>query len=185
LEEIRMQSRNRLRQWAVLALAAAALLGSAGRSVANDGHNRLEARLRGFDETPLAISTPAKGRFAAHYDEASKSISYELSYSGLAGDVRQAHIHFGKRGVSGGIMVWLCQTSFNVDPTGLSPTCPQSGTVTGVIQAANVIGPSAQGIDPLEFDEMVKAIRSSTGYVNVHSSKYPSGEIRGQLGRDD
>ena len=32
------------------------------------------------------------------------------------------------------------------------------------------------------FDELVRAIRSGTTYVNVHSTLYPGGEIRAQLG---
>ena len=35
------------------------------------------------------------------------------------------------------------------------------------------------------FDELVRAIRSGTTYVNVHSSLYPGGEIRAQLGDHD
>jgi hypothetical protein len=32
-----------------------------------------------------------------------------------------------------------------------------------------------------EFDELVKAIRHRTAYVNVHTTVFPGGEIRGQL----
>ena len=44
-----------------------------------------------------------------------------------------------------------------------------------------MIGPAAQGIDPGQFDELAAALRSGTTYVNVHSTKYPVGEIRAQL----
>ena len=164
-------------------LAGITLLGIAGSAFAHD-RDGLEARLKSYTEVP-SVSSTATGRFKASVNEKAGSISYELTYSGLQGDVRQAHIHIGQRSVSGGIMVWLCQTSFNVDPTGLSPTCPQSGTVTGVLQAANVIGPAAQGIDPMEFAELVAAIRAGVAYANVHSTRFPGGEIRGQLRDDD
>jgi CHRD domain len=183
-----MHSLQRLRALAGPSLAATALLACAGSAFGHDSHNRIDARLRGYDETPLALSTAAKGHFSASYDRSSGTISYDLSYHDLEGDVRQAHIHFGRRGVSGGIMVWLCQTTNNPAPAAVAtevPVCPASGKVSGVITSNSVIGPAAQGIDATEFDEFVKAIRSGAGYVNVHSSKYPSGEIRGQLGRDD
>jgi hypothetical protein len=124
------------------------------------------------------------GVFEAWLDKASQTLRYELTYSGLEGDVRQGHIHLGQHHVNGGIMVWLCQTSANVDPTGLSPVCPQSGTVTGTLSAANVIGPSGQGVAANEFAEFLAALRAGVGYVNVHSTKFPGGEIRGQV-RDD
>lgn len=86
-------------------------------------------------------------------------------------------------------MVFLCQTTFNPDPTGNAPTCPQEGTVSGILRPQNLIaGASAQGIDPMEktaFEEMVAAIRAGVAYVNVHSLNHPGGEIRGQLLEDD
>ena len=77
--------------------------------------------------------------------------------------------------------VFLCQTAFNPDPTAFAPTCPQSGTVSGLLRVDNVIGPAAQGISATEFAEMVRAIRAGVAYVNVHSTTFPGGEIRGQL----
>jgi len=165
---------------ALMALLAALATGAP----AKDHGERLEAKLRGFNEVP-PVSTAATGTFKASFNAANNSISYELSYSGLEGDVRQAHIHFGQKGVTGGISIWLCQTATNVDPTSLSPTCPQSGTVSGLIQAANVVGPSGQGIAATEFAEVLKALRAGVTYANVHSTKFPGGEIRGQIRDDD
>ena len=162
------------------AIAGVALLSLSASVFA---HDDLEARLRPFTEVP-SVSSTASGHFKAEVDQRANSISYQLSYSGLQGEVRQAHIHLGQKAVNGGIMVFLCQTSVNPDPTGLAPMCPQSGTVHGVIQAANIIGPALQGIDPMEFAEVIAAIRGGVAYVNVHSSKFTGGEIRGQL-RDD
>ena len=162
--------------------ACLTLLTTAAASVS--AHDGIDARLKGYQEVP-AVSSAAKGRLKAFVDDKSQAIHYELSYSGLEGTVTQAHIHFGQRGVNGGIMVWLCQTSTNADPTGLAPTCPQSGTVTGMLQAGNVIGPAGQGIAALEFAEVLAAIRSGTAYANVHSTKFPGGEIRAQLRDDD
>jgi hypothetical protein len=95
--------------------------------------------------------------------------------------VRQAHIHVGQRSANGGVSVFLCQTTFNPDPSGLAPACPESGTVSGVLNAANVLGPGGQGVAAGEFAELVDAIRSGVTYVNVHSTTLPGGEIRGQL----
>lgn len=166
-------------------LLAAALLALAGSVAAHDDDG-VETRLKGYREVP-SVSTTAAGRFRASINEAAGTIAYELNYSGLEAPVRMAHIHLGQRGVNGGITVWLCQTVAPfIPPAGTpdSPPCPQSGTVSGVISAANVIGPAAQGIAATEFAELMAAIRAGVAYVNVHSDKYPGGEIRGQL-RDD
>jgi hypothetical protein len=167
---------------AVAAALAATLLSGAAAGVS--AHDGIDARLRGLHEVP-AVSTVAKGRFKASVDDKSQSIRYELSYNGLEGTVTMAHIHFGQRDVNGGIMVWLCQTTTNTDPTGLAPTCPQSGSVSGVLQASNVVGPAGQGIAALEFAKVLAAIRAGAAYANVHSSKFPSGEIRAQVRDDD
>ena len=71
------------------------------------------------------------------------------------------------------------------------PACPVSpATVTGVLTAANIVGPNGQGIAPSlngvnEFDELVEAILSGNTYANVHSAKFQGGEVRGQIRTDE
>jgi CHRD domain-containing protein len=142
----------------------------------------IKATLLGFEEPP-AVSTVATGKFRGEINR--DSIEYSLSYSGLEAPVRQAHIHLGQMDVNGGIVVFLCQTAAFPDPTGLAPICPQSGTVEGTITAANVIAVAAQGIAAGELDEVLRAIRRGVTYANVHSDKFPGGEIRGQIRADD
>ncbi len=166
-----------------LCLLAAPTLADDSRDHSRRG-DRIEARLKSYQEVP-AVSSAATGRFKAHVDNASQTISYELSYSGLEGTVTQSHIHFGQRGVNGGITIWLCQTTTNVSPVATTPPCPQSGTVRGTISAADIVGPAGQGITTNEFAEMLKAIGAGVAYANVHSSKFTGGEIRGQLRDDD
>ena len=51
-----------------------------------------------------------------------------------------------------------------------------------MITASDVIGPAAQGIAAGELDEVVQAFRDGIVYANVHSTLWPGGEIRSQLG---
>jgi hypothetical protein len=163
---------------AVVAGAIAILLGAAGVTVAGaDDDDGVQARLKGFEEVP-AVSTVASGKFEAEIDRAAQRIDYELSYSDLEAPVLFAHIHLGQRTANGGVAAFLCGG-------GGKPACPQSGTVTGTIVPADVIGPVDQGIAPGEFDELVRAIRAGVTYANVHSQKFPGGEIRGQIRGDD
>lgn len=162
------------------ALLASAVCCACTPAYARDDDDTFVIRLRSYEEVP-AVSSLANGMFRARIDDAAGTIVYQLSYQGLQGDVRQSHIHFGQRGVNGGISVFLCQTATNPDPTGGAPTCGASpATMTGTLTAANIIGPAGQGIAATEFAELVRAIRAGVAYVNVHTSLFPGGEIRGQ-----
>jgi len=149
-------------------------------AVAEGGKKNLKAdELVGYQENP-DISTTATGSFKATIDDAARTIAYTLTYSGLEGTVQQSHIHFGKRAVNGGITLFLCGTAAFPGPAG-TPTCPQSGTVSRTASAADVIGPAGQGIEPGAFEELVAAMRAGHTYANVHSTKWPGGEIRAQI----
>jgi hypothetical protein len=162
-----------------IGLAVTGALFLAGSAIAASGV-RINEVLGGYEEAP-AVSTAASGRFQATVTPAGDAINFRISYAGLEGDVTQAHIHFGQKDVNGGISAFFCSNLGN-GPAG-TPACPPApATVTGTIEADDVIGPAAQGIAAGEMAELVKAIRAGVTYANVHSTKFPSGEIRGQLG---
>ncbi len=167
------------------------ILGLAVVPAESDGgkRRRFEANLKGIFEVGTgigAVSTVASGSFRAIVSEDETMISYRLRYSDLEGDITQAHIHVGQFHTAGGISVWLCQTATNPSPTADTPMCPDpvSASVEGTLTAANVIGPASQGVAAGEFAELVRLIRSGVTYANVHSAKFPGGEIRGQIRED-
>lgn len=108
------------------------------------------------------------------------SASYSLTYSGLTSNVTQAHLHFGKVHVAGGIYAFLCSNLGN-GPAG-TPACPNNpgGTVTGTLTAASIRPVPAQNIPGNNFDVLLAALGSDTTYVNIHTVNFPTGEIRGQ-----
>jgi hypothetical protein len=142
--------------------------------------DQIGALLTGYEESP-SVSTAARGEFSATID--GDVIDYATTYSGLQGAVTQAHIHVGQLGVNGSIVIFLCQTAANPDPTGLAPECPQEGTVAGTITAANVIAGSMapQQLAAGDLAAVLAAIRAGVAYANVHTTPSPGGEIRGQL----
>ena len=153
---------------------------------------RFSEILTGYEETPLALSTTGNGEFRGRIinSDDQNSIEYELSYAELEGSITQAHIHFGAVGQSGGISAWLCGTASNPGPLGTQTCPPAPGTITGTILPTDVVGPAGQGIAAGEFDELVRAVRNGATYVNIHTTKYPPGEIRSQIelnrgGRED
>ena len=111
------------------------------------------------------------------------SIVFRFEFSGLTTHLVQAHYHFAQPHVVGGIMVFLC------GPAG-SPakqTCPDDthGVVSGTLHADDVIGPVLQNIQLKDLASVERAIRNGAAYLNLHTTMFPGGEIRGQLRQGD
>jgi len=159
--------------------------GSAGGSGSSGGPGsqglRVRARLGGFQEVP-AISTPGTGTFEAELSADGQSLSWTLTYADLKGNagetgaVTGAHVHLGQRSVAGGVAIHLCGGG---DGTAACPAPP--ATLTGTATADHVVGPGAQGLDAGQIGDLVAAMRAGVTYVNVHTTRFPTGEIRGQL----
>ena len=134
----------------------------------------LTASLRGANEVP-AINSDGRASFRAVIHE-NGSITFTETFSGLTSNAIFSHIHFGEVHVSGGVMIWLCGG-------GGQPACPAStsGTISGTITAANVTGPTSQGITAGDLASALRAVRQGAGYVNLHSVNFPAGEVRGQV----
>ena len=158
-------------------------------SFASANAQQFSAKLSGFNEIgglgageTGAILSEGQGTLTATLNSA--SLTYTLTFSGLSSNVTQAHIHFAKEHVAGGIFAFLC-TNLGNGPAG-TPACPATGgTVSGTITAASVIAVPGQNIPAGDFDVVEDALHSDTAYVNVHTVNFPAGEIRGQLARTE
>ena len=172
---------------AVFAVAATAFV------FTDEGGRRFREFLNGTNEAAAVVSTTGSGTFHATINRDETEITYELTFKDLEGDVRQAHIHIGWPQNSGGIVLWLCDTAAFPSPTTNTPDCTandplntRAGSATGTLTAADVQPQAVNGIAATEFAEVVKLIRAGRTYVNVHSDKFPPGEIRSQIdSRDD
>jgi len=171
--------------WTTVSAAALVLLGTHVNAA------EFSASFSGFQEVgglgageTGAIFSQGKGTLELDLNRRDSTLTFRLSYSGLGSNVTQAHIHFGKIHVAGGIMVFLC-SNLAAPPPG-TQACPlNSGTVSGTIMPVSVIGPAAQGVTVGNFDALVAALTSNTAYGNIHTVNFPAGEIRGQIRRDD
>ena len=138
----------------------------------------LKARLSSFKETPPIVTT-GRGTFKAQVSADGTSIAYELTYDALegvanGGAVTGAHIHIGHLNAAGGIAIPLCGGAGN--------PCPMPpADLTGTLTSADVPGLAAQGIGQGDLAEVIQAIRRGLTYANVHTTAFPSGEIRGQI----
>lgn len=128
------------------------------------------------NETPATLSTSGTGAWGGDLNEAETAINFQLFYSGIeGGTVTASHIHIGRAAITGGIVIHFCGT-------GGKPACPPSpGIVTGTVTAADVVAVTASGVNAGDFSRVVRALRRGDAYVNVHTTTYPGGEIRGQV----
>jgi hypothetical protein len=113
----------------------------------------LVARMQGAQSTPPNNSL-GSGMAYALVDKGTHWLYLTGSYSGLTANASNAHIHTGAPHASGGVIVPLIFTP----------------TATGTVDTAQVLSGANE-----------TAILSGDTYVNVHTSTYPLGEIRGQL----
>jgi hypothetical protein len=123
-----------------------------------------------------AANSDGSGTFRAIIHE-DGTITFTETFNNLTGSPLVSHIHFGEIHVAGGVMIFLCGG-------GGQPACPavSSGRIdNGTITAANVVGPAGQGITAGDLASALRAIRQGAGYVNIHTTKFPGGEIRGQV----
>ncbi len=113
----------------------------------------LSGRLQGAQETP-PDSSKATGSAYALVDMVTDSVFVTGSYAGLTGASTLAHVHLANPG------------------TAAAPLFPiyHSFAAKGAVHAMAKVS-------------MADAVTISAGgsYVNVHTAKYPNGEIRGQL----
>lgn len=134
----------------------------------------LRASLNGFQQVP-AIITNGTGTFTAVLSSDGTMINYTLTYSGLSSQAHFAHIHVGQAGANGGVIVFLCGG-------GGKPECPAtSGTVKGTLTKSDVKAIADQGVAAQSFSALLTAISHGVAYVNVHTTNFPNGEIRGQI----
>jgi len=154
---------------------------SASAIVLGQGFKKISEILTGYEETPSAVSTTGNGTFNARISNDETRIDWELTYNDLEGAVQQSHIHFGQKSVTGPISVFLC-TNLGNGPAGTQPCPTPPAKISGTITAVDVTNlANDKGISAGEFDELIAAIRAGATYVNVHSTKWPTGEIRSQI----
>jgi hypothetical protein len=155
-----------------LVLAIANLLAA---PVVNSQTENFSASLSGANEVP-----PINSAGTADFDMTIQpgAITFSLTFSDLSSALVVAHLHFAPSKVAGGVMIFLCGG-------GNQPACPSatSGTITGTITAANVTGPTTQGIAAGDLDSALEAVRAGLSYANMHTTTFGGGEIRGPVER--
>ncbi len=125
----------------------------------------LMALLNGANERPTPNSSTGSGAAALIVN--GTTINYTVAYQGITGPPTGLHIHSpGGVNAAVGVTVDLLTT----------PLTATSGVLTGSFTAANI---RTAGVS---LDSLLVLLRNGNAYVNVHSTTFPGGEIRGQVG---
>ncbi|MBL0226076.1 MAG: CHRD domain-containing protein [Geobacteraceae bacterium] len=137
-------------------------------SVGFAAEKSIQIDLSGNEEVP-AVNTPAKGEATFTPGSDGKSLSYTLVVRDIENPVA-AHIHVGRPGKNG-------------PPVATIFSGPKkAGKVRGNISQANLTANDLKGdYKGKSINELVGLIKSGDVYVNVHTTAYPDGEIRGQI----
>ncbi|MHA6482240.1 CHRD domain-containing protein [Paenibacillus sp. strain BS8-2] len=146
------------------------------------------ARLRGRNEVP-PVNTNAFGNATfrevfgriGNDDDSSnngsgrnrrrrvRALQFRLALNNIR-RVTQAHIHLGQPGENGPVVAFL----FGPNREGVTF---RSGVIRGTLRSSDLVGP----LRGLNIRWLIREIERGNAYVNVHTVRYPDGEIRGQI----
>lgn len=136
-------------KYAVGATAAVALVFAV--SAAQAKTEKFEAKLDGASESP-ATTSKGMGKAELKYDEATKKLTYTITYKGLSGDAVAAHFHG-----------------------------PADAGANGGVELPITVGPSPIKGEATLDDAKAADLTAGKWYVNIHTKENPMGEIRGQV----
>ncbi len=129
---------------------------------------KFDTVLNGNHEVPpVKTRGTGKGDFILKTSGDSGSIKYKIVFKGLSSELADfpghAHFHLGKRGTNGPVVKTLNEATHK------HGVCKIKG-----------VWKSDDPKEPLT-SSLIRQLESGNLYINIHSKKYPSGEIRGQV----
>lgn len=129
-------------------------------------NEKFKAKLKGESEVP-PVTSAATGK--AKFKVKNDIITSNINITGIT-DITMAHIHAGIKGQNGEPVVDLVKTGNQNKTEGRI-------IIKGQIKASDLQGPMAGKT----LQDLQTAMGDEKAYVNIHTSKNPNGEIRGQI----
>jgi hypothetical protein len=124
------------------------------------------AELRPGNEVP-PVNSSAFGSAFVTFDPINNTIAWEARASGIASPT-VSHIHRGAAGVNGPVIINFATSAAQI-PGGRTHG---AGPITA-FQSGN--------LQPTDLPALYNPATAAGYYVNIHSSAFPGGEVRGQL----
>jgi len=135
------------------------------------------AHLSGASEVP-ATGSAGVGQATFHLSRDGSTVTYRLLIANIENTI-MAHIHLAATGANGPIVVWL-------RPTAPPPPAAVPGRFDGVYATGTFTADDLVGLLAGEsLSALLAAMRDGNTYVNVHTTRFPGGEIRGQIRVND
>jgi CHRD domain len=138
------------------ALAALTLGVSLGLPARKDFEMAAQLDWRQQIPRPVRPIRAATGFLSGDLNHESRTVDWKLVYARLSGPATAAHVHVGKRGVRGPVVLYLCGERARRCKSGLHGTA--------------VVRPTT-----------VESLEAGTAYVDLHTRRSRAGEIRGQI----
>ena len=142
------------------------------------------ATLTGAKENPANAST-ATGTFSITFD--GPQAVYTLNVTNLAG-ITASHIHEGLAAANGSVTVYLYDGRPSGCGTAASPGCPLAAAYTGPLGVGSFTAEMVTACTPgclagrsFAGIQAAASANPSNAYVNVHTTAFGGGEIRGQI----
>lgn len=129
---------------------------------------KFNATLSGDSEVP-PVNTKALGNANFELNQDGHNMSYTINVKDMD-VVTQAHIHKGKVGKNGPVVVTLYSTENKTSQGG-------NLLIADSFTSAKFEGP----LKGKSMNDLLDIIKNKDAYVNVHSEKHPKGEIRGTI----
>jgi len=134
------------------------------------GAKKFTANLSGKEEVP-SVDTKASGTAEFNVSSDGKTVSYKVDVKDI-NKVTMAHIHQGKKGENGPVVVTLFKSA--------TPSGPMNGELAKGDATANKLEGPLKG---KQISDLVKIMEDGNAYTNVHTEQNPKGEIRGQISK--
>jgi hypothetical protein len=127
-----------------------------GETTEQPSPSRFRAALSSTAEVPrpVGVRATAGGKFSVALEHSGSryAVTWKLTFHNLSGKAIAAHIHRGKPGKAGPVLLTLCRP------------CRSGQSGKGSLSAA-----------------AAEAVKSGSAYAHVHTPKNRAGEIRGQI----
>jgi hypothetical protein len=143
----------------LVALVVLAFAFAGAPTFADDGGRPFSTTLTGASEVPGPGDANASGTASLTLNPGQGEVCFDLAWADIDGTIVAAHIHVGPTGVAGAVVVPLFSGSFSGTDSASACVSADRGLLLAIIQ------------NPENY------------YVNVHSTVFPAGAVRGQLSK--
>lgn len=164
-------------------VASATLLLAASSQPATAALLIYQANLSGASEVPPA-ATPGSGSTLVTFNTALQTLRVQVDFQNLIAPTTAAHIHVraNPSDQTGGVVTQTPSfAGFPVGVTSGSYDQTFDMTLPGSYNPSFLGGALAGGSTAVAFAYILDGLADGRAYVNVHTTSFPAGEIRGDL----